>query len=287
MMPWTDRAGNFSPFKTAVLAVLLIPALLISYYFAAGLLGPRPITEAIHETGDWAIRFLWLSLAITPLRRIGQWPKFIIVRRMIGVAAFFYAMTHFLLYITDQKWDLWRVSSEIVLRFYLTIGFISLLGLAALAATSTDAAVKRLGKKWNQLHKIVYAIAILTGLHFFLQTKADVFEATIMAGLFILLMSYRIAHWRGFSLSSLWVLAGLAVFAGLATAGIEYAWYALATGVPPERVLAANLQFSYTIRPAWWTLAIGLSVAIAAFVRSFFVKADAPRGRRAASTLKA
>ena len=116
-------------------------------------------------------------------------------------------------------------------------------------------------------------------MHFFIQSKADVYEPTLMAGFFLLLMLYRLAHWRGFSLASPLVLAAIAVLAALGTAAIEYAWYGIATGVPPGRVLAANLQFSFSIRPAWWVLATGLGVTLLA-VRAALVR---QAGRRAAA----
>lgn len=289
--PWTDRSGKFSTLKAVVLAGLCLPALILAFQALAGglvsanplgPLGARPITQAIHETGDWAIRFLVLSLAVTPLRRIAQWPKLILVRRMIGLAALFYGLTHLTLYIADQKWNLAHVASEIVLRFYLTIGFVALLGLAVLGATSTDAAIKKLGGNWNRLHKIVYAIGVLAAVHFFLQTKADVYQATLLAGLFLMLMLYRLAHWRGLSLSSPLVLVGIAIVAGLLTAAVEFAWYGIATGIPPLRVLSANLHFSYQIRPAWWVLAVGLGAAVVALARPYFGEKQKQGGRRAA-----
>lgn len=291
MMPWTDRAGKLSPLKLAVFVGTLIPAFLLAYYAVAGfpkgavtssLLGPRPFSAAILHTGDWTIRFLMLSLAVTPLRRIGQWPKLILVRRMLGVAALSYALGHLTLYFFDMNWDLWRVASEIALRIYLTIGFVALLGLVALGSTSTDAAIRRLGRNWNRLHKIVYGIAILAGVHFFMQSKADVYQPTLIAGFFVLLMAYRLAHWRGLSLNSPLVLVGIALGAALATAVVEVAWYGLATGVPPMRVLSANLQFSYSIRPAWWVLAMGLAVALLGYVRQPG-RAEPQRGRRTAA----
>jgi sulfoxide reductase heme-binding subunit YedZ len=227
------------------------------------------VTEAIHEAGTWAIRFLLLSLAVTPLRRIADWPKLIIVRRMIGLAALFYALAHLSLYIVDQNLDLVRVASEIARRVYLAIGFAALLGLCGLGATSTDAAIRRLGRNWNRLHRIVYPIGILAGLHFFMQTKADVFEATLTGGLFVLLMTYRLLHWRRLSLASPFVLLGGAIVAAILTAGLEYAWYGLATGIAPLRVLAANLHFSYSIRPAWWVLLVGAAISALPIVRPY------------------
>jgi len=280
MTPWTDRSGKFSTLKATVFAGLCLPAIWIAWRAVSGDLGPRPIDEAILRTGDWTIRFLWLSLAVTPLRFIAGWPKLILVRRMLGVGAMCYALTHFTLYALDQRFDLARIASEIVLRFYLTIGFVAVVGLVALGATSTDAAIRRLGGNWNRLHKIVYLIAPLAAFHFFIQSKADVFEPTLMAGFLLLLMLYRVARWRGFAITSLPVLVTIAVVAALGTVAIEYAWYALATGVPPGRVLAANLQFSYSIRPAWWVLATGLALALIAVVRARIGgRQAAPRGR--------
>src|SRR5262245_14459025 len=135
----------------AVLWVLIaVPAALTAYDFAMGNLGARPVTEAIHQIGLWGIRFLFLALAITPLRQLWRWNRLAVWRLNIGVASFFYLVVHFLLYVFDQKFDLAKVASEIVLRYYLTIGFIALLGLAALAVTSTDAMTRRLGgKRWR------------------------------------------------------------------------------------------------------------------------------------------
>ena len=117
---------------------------------------------------------------------------------MIGVGAFFYIAAHLTLYIADQSYDLRKVASEIVLRLYLTIGFIALLGLAVLAATSTDAMVKRLGgMNWRRLHQIIYVIGLLALIHYFQQTKADVSVPVFVSGLFTWLMGYRlIAWWR-------------------------------------------------------------------------------------------
>lgn len=279
MTPWTDRNGKFSALKALVLAGILAPAAMILWSWEARLLGPRPVTVAIHETGDWAIRFLLLSLAVTPLRRIADWPRLILVRRMLGLAALSYVVAHVLLYVIDQKWDLWRVGREIALRLYLTIGFAALLGLVALGLTSTDAMIRRLGRDWNRLHKIVYAIGILGAIHFFMQTKADVYQATLMCGLFILLMLYRVAHWGGLSLNRPLVLAGIAALAGLGTAVAEFAWYGVATGVPPLRVLAANLDFTFQVRPSWWVMAVGLGVASVAWGRPYVGGKRAPRGR--------
>lgn len=278
-LPWNDRAGRLSTLKLIVFIGLLLPGLWTAWRLGMGTIGSKPLTIANHETGDWAIRFLILSLAVTPLRRIADWPRLILVRRMIGLAALGYAIAHVLLYVADQNWKLWTVATEIALRIYLTIGFVALAGLIALGVTSTDAMIRRLGKRWNRLHSLVYGIAVLGVLHFFMQSKIDVSQATLMAGFFLLLMGYRVAQRRGWPLQSPLVLAALAVAAGLATAGVEGLWYAVATGVQPERVLLANLQFAYRISPAWWVFAAGLAVAAIPLVRRLLPGGDARRGR--------
>ncbi|MBA5778610.1 sulfoxide reductase heme-binding subunit YedZ [Stappia sp. F7233] len=260
-LPWTERNGRFSSLKFIAFAATLAPGLYLVFGLLTNTLGPKPVTIALHETGDWAIRFLFLSLLITPLRRIAAWNRLVNIRRMLGLAAAAYALLHLGLYVVDQAFDLSKIASEIVLRFYLTIGFVALVGLMALGVTSTDGAIRRMGQNWHRLHKLTYGIAILAAFHFFLQSKSDVTEATLMAGFYVALMLYRAAQKRGFNLASPVVLAVIAALAGLATAGIEYLWYALATGIPAERVLAANLDFRYSIRPAWWVFGTGMAFA--------------------------
>lgn len=281
-LPWTDRAGRLSPLKLTVFAALFVPALLLAYDAATNNLGSKPTTEAIHEAGDWAIRILLVSLAVTPLRRIADWPRLILVRRMIGLGALAYAVLHLGLYAFEQDWKWWTIGREIVVRIYLLIGFVALLGLVALGATSTDAAIRRLGRAWNRLHRLAYPIAALGILHFFMQSKIDVSEATLMAGLFVLLMGYRLAQARGLPLASPLVLAAVAVGSALATALIEVLWYAAATGVPWQRILAANLQFAFRISPAWWVLATGIAVALLPLARRLLPGTPAPRRGRVA-----
>ncbi len=257
MTPLTDRQGKFSPLKATTLTLALLPAAVIAYWFFTHQLGPLPVKEALRHVGDWTIRLLVITLALTPLQRVLNYPKISLIRRMLGVTTFTYALTHFLLYIVNSKYDLVFVASEIILRFYLTIGFVALVGLSLLAGTSFDSAVRKLGKKWKMLHRLVYAIAVLGLLHYFIQTKIDVSPATLMAGFFILLMIYRIFISRRVALTPS-VLAISAGLAGLLTAITEFAWYALATGVDPWRIAQANLMFSFGLRPAVIVLLVGL-----------------------------
>ncbi len=140
-MPWRDRTGAFSPFKAVVFAALFLPALLLAEAAWTATLGPKPWQAATHDSGTWAIRLLLLSLAVTPARQILRQARIAELRRMIGVACFAYVMLHLVIYAGDLAFDWLKVASEILRRIYLTIGFVALLGLAALAATSTDGAV--------------------------------------------------------------------------------------------------------------------------------------------------
>jgi len=271
-VPWRDFSGRLSPLKLAVFVALFGPALWTLMAFQLGWLGPRAFNEAIHRIGLWTIRFLFIALAITPLRQILQWPRLLLVRRMVGVAAFAYAFTHLTLYTADQMFDLVKVASEIVLRIYLTIGIIAVLGLAALAATSTDAMIKRLGaRRWQALHRIGYVIAGLAAVHYWMQSKLEIWEPTIMAGIYAWLMGFRLlARFVGVRgrLSLRWV-AGLAVIAAALTAFGEAAYFRLAYGVDPMRVLDANLSLATGIRPAPIVLALGLAVAAAGAIRAW------------------
>src|SRR5215470_9121725 len=179
MALWHDRRGRFSPLRAATLVLLVAPFLALLYFTATHQLGPRARTEAIHEMGLWSIRFLLLSLFITPMRRIARYAVLVDVRRMIGVASFLYIALHLVLYTADQVFDFGKVVSEIVLRYYLTIGFTAWLGLAVLAATSNDYSVRGLGGiRWRQWHRLIYPIAVLGCIHYFMQSKLEVFEPT-------------------------------------------------------------------------------------------------------------
>jgi sulfoxide reductase heme-binding subunit YedZ len=270
MAPWLDRSGRFSPFKTAVFVALFLPGAWIAFAYVTGRLEPLPFTQAIHHAGLWAIRLLIVTLAVTPFRRLFHWPELIQIRRMIGVGAFAYAIAHLSLYVIDQSFDLGKVASEIALRFYLTIGFVALVGLSALAATSTDGMLRRLGgRRWRRLHKLVYPIALLGVVHYFLQSKANVSEPTVVAGIFLWLMGYRALHAMLGEERRMPVAAvfALAVAAGLVTALGEAVYFWARMGADPLRVLAADLVFRFGPRPAWFVLAITLAVAAIALVR--------------------
>ncbi|HJS84692.1 MAG TPA: protein-methionine-sulfoxide reductase heme-binding subunit MsrQ [Acetobacteraceae bacterium] len=264
-VPWRDRQGRLSWLKIAVLAGCIAPGAVIACRLWLGDAGPKPITEAIHVTGLWTIRFLLISLALSPARLVFEWPRAPLIRRIVGVTASCYALAHLSLYIVDQNGRLLTVVSEIIHRFYLTIGFVALLGLIALAATSTDGATRRMGKGWKRLHRWAYPIAGLGLLHYFIQTKANVGEPIIFAGLFLWLMLWRLlpARWAG----TLWILPPLALAAALLAAGVEFAWYSLATGINAARVLAAEAALRFGIRPAQWVAISGAAIVALAVLR--------------------
>jgi sulfoxide reductase heme-binding subunit YedZ len=272
MAPWYDRAGRLSPLKLLVFISLFLPALWLAGLALTQSLGARPLNTAIHFAGLWMVRFLMITLAITPARKLFRWGQLILVRRMLGVAAFAYGLLHLGLYIVDQNLDLARVASEIWLRIYLTIGFVALLGLTALAVTSTDGWVRRLGgKRWQWLHRIVYPVGVLALIHFFMQAKLNVSDAAWMSGFFLWLMGYRIwDRWGQFG--SIPSLLGLAALSAVATALVEAGWYAIATQVPALKVLEANLGFAAGLRPAWWVLIVALGVTLAVALRRAFMK---------------
>jgi sulfoxide reductase heme-binding subunit YedZ len=265
-MPWLDPAGRFSPFKLTVFVLLFVPAAFIAVNYVQGALGARPLNQAIHEIGNWTLKLILLSLAITPGRRLLNWPRLMQVRRMVGVAAFAYAAVHLSLYVVDEAFDLRKVVVEIALRIYLTIGFVALLILTAMAVTSTDGMVRRLGgRRWRHLHRFVYLAALLGVIHFFMQTKFNVSEPWVMAGLFGWLMACRLpvpqAFRRGWQADA-WP-ALLAVLAALGTAIGETIYFWIKVGAPPARVLQANLSFAHGARPAWIVLAICLGIVVA------------------------
>jgi sulfoxide reductase heme-binding subunit YedZ len=277
--PWRERNGSFSWFRAGILLAVCLPGIVTAVQYFAGFFPVRPITEIIHATGLWTIRLLMISLAVTPFRQSFRWPRLVTVRRMIGVAAFSYAVLHIVFYAADNMFDLSKVASEIALRIYLTIGFAALLILGALALTSTDGMVKRLGgRAWARLHRWVYLAGVLAAIHFFMQSKQNVSEPLVIAGLFLWMMGYRVVLWLGSSerAGALSTLAGLGVLATLATAFGEAAYYHFRSNAPFLRVLEADINFQAGIRPAWVVLGIAMAVVVIAAWRQW------QRGRQGA-----
>ena len=271
-----DPAGRFSWLKAAALLGVLVPAAVLVLRWRTHDLGPRPDTEAIHVAGLWAVRFLVLTLAVTPARAVLDWSRVVMLRRMFGVSAACYAVLHLTLYALDQRWRLLHVASEIALRFYLTIGFIALVGLLAQAITSTDGWQRRLGRRWKKLHKLVYPIGVLALFHYGIQSKADVTNMVFLAGLFAWLAGWRLLkrRWQ----QRVWPLVPLALGAGAAASVIEAAWYAVRNHVDPMLVWTTNFDLSYGPRPAVWVLVVGVLVSALAALRRLRKRRAMPRG---------
>jgi len=276
---WRDAAGRLSWLRICVLLLLFVPLGIAAYDFNFNLeaVGARPINNVIHRAGFWALVFLLLTLAITPLRRIARFNQLVDVRRMMGVGAFVYAACHISLYVADQMFDLWKVASEIVLRLYLTIGFVALLGLTALAVTSTDGMVRRLGgKSWQRLHNIVYVIGILALIHYFQQTKADETVPTFVAALFTWMIGYRllVRLRKTRDEPPPWMLLVLSVVVGALTLVGESIGLSIAFHAPFMRVLQSAFDIDWTdptsLRPGWLVLGAGLIVVVLDVVRARF-----------------
>jgi len=165
-------------------------------WFGASL-GADPVKELEHECGKTALNLLLLTLAVTPVRNILGLPQLLRLRRMLGLFAFFYAVMHFAVYVVlDLELNWSTLGADIAKRPYITIGFTALLLLMPLAATSTNGMMRRLGRRWTQLHRLIYVIAILGVWHFYWQVKRDVREPLIYAGILALLLLYRVVRSR-------------------------------------------------------------------------------------------
>ncbi len=177
--------------KPVLFVLLLVPFLLLLFDIFSGNL-IEPIEEITNPTGQWALRFLLLSLLITPLNKILPF-SIIKYRRMIGVFSFFYACLHLSIFLIDQQFNAAYILEDIVDRPYITIGFSAFILLLVLAMTSTRKMVKRLGKRWKKIHKSVYLIAILAMVHFYWQAKSALdIEPMIYAVITLLLLSFRV-----------------------------------------------------------------------------------------------
>ncbi len=259
-IPWRDRRGRLCPVRIPALAIMLSPLLLLAWDVAMDQLGD--LEELTHFTGRWSLRFLLVSLAITPIGRVLYWQKLYQTRRMIGLGALAWAGVHVLLYVIDHDGMLDRIIEEIVKRFYLTIGAVAVLGMVALAFTSTDGWIRYLGNGWKRLHRLVFPLTVLAVLHAVIQAKTDASEPLMMAGLLLWLVAWRLlpmpqALW-------LWVLAALSLAAGVATAGLEYLWYANFTRLPAARIFMANFDPDLAPRAALMVMLIPLGFLVLA-----------------------
>lgn len=184
-------------FKAVLFVLCLAPLARLGVLAYSDGLGANPIEFIIRSLGTWALTFLLITLAITPLRRLTGWNAALRLRRMLGLYAFFYACLHFLFYVgVDQFFDFAAIFKDIVKRPFITVGFTCLLLLIPLAVTSTNAMQRRLGgKRWQQLHRLVYLIAAGGVLHYFWLVKKDTTQPAIYALMLFVLLGFRIV-WR-------------------------------------------------------------------------------------------
>jgi sulfoxide reductase heme-binding subunit YedZ len=179
--------------KLGLLALALVPFALLLHGAVNGGLGANPVETLTHSTGEWTLRFLLLTLAITPLRRLSGWTVLQRFRRMLGLLAFFYAGLHFAVWaVLDQSLSWSAILDDVVKRPYITVGFAAFLMLIPLALTSTRGMMRRLGRNWQRLHRLVYPIAVLGVLHFIWLVKADWREPAIYAGILAVLLLARL-----------------------------------------------------------------------------------------------
>ncbi len=181
--------------KPLVFAASLVPAI-FAFTDAFGItdgLGVNAVEDIQDRFGNWGLRFILVTLAVTPLRQLTGWNWLARFRRMLGLFAFFYVAMHFLTWLVlDQELLLSAIVEDIGERTFITAGFAAFLLLAALAATSTAGARRRLGRRWQRLHRAVYVAAILGVVHFWWQVKADIREPAVYAAILTVLLGYRV-----------------------------------------------------------------------------------------------
>ena len=187
-----SRRG-LSPVKIALFLVCLLPLVRLIVLGMRGGLGANPIEFITHSTGTWALVGLLLTLSITPLRRLTGWTFLLRHRRMLGLFAFFYASLHLMTYLwLDQFFDLEGIVRDVVKRPFVTAGFAGFVLLAPLALTSTQAMMRRLGRHWQQLHRLIYVAAGLGVLHYVWLVKRDLTQPLIYGGLLGVLLFFRL-----------------------------------------------------------------------------------------------
>ncbi len=185
-----------SVLKAFLFVLCLLPFIFLTWGLFTDNLGANPIETLTRSSGLWALRFLLITLLVSPIRWYTGLTAIVKYRRMLGLYVFFYASVHMLLYLgLDQLFDIQDIWKDIVKRPFITVGFISFILLIPLVITSTNKMMKRLGgKRWKQLHRLTYLIATLSCIHFFMLVKADIREPVIYSMLLIALFTVRLFH---------------------------------------------------------------------------------------------
>lgn len=179
--------------KPATFVLCLLPLMLAVLAVSQNQLGANPVESLLQLTGEWGLRFLLITLAVTPVQFIFRWAWVARLRRMLGLFAFFYAVVHMLIWLVldhRMEWDL--VWQEIIEKKFIAVGFVALLGLLPLAMTSNRLAIRKLGKRWKPLHRLVYPLTLLAVVHYLWQVKAnDIFEPLTYLVVLLLLLAWR------------------------------------------------------------------------------------------------
>jgi sulfoxide reductase heme-binding subunit YedZ len=179
--------------KAALFAVCLAPVLWMAWGVYRGDVGPNPVEYITHGTGDWTLRFLLITLAVTPVRRLAGLPWLIRYRRMLGLFAFFYGCLHFAIYLwLDKVFDWQEIWKDIYKRPFITAGFTAFALMVPLAITSTKGWVRRLGgKRWALLHRLVYVSGVAAVVHYYWLVKSDIREPLLYGVILMILLMYR------------------------------------------------------------------------------------------------
>ena len=180
-------------FRSSVFLLSTIPFIIITYKIFLNKLGPEPIKEITHHTGEWTLLFLIFTLSMSPLKQITNMNIWISVRRMLGLFAFFYASLHMLTYVgLDYRFDMNEISKDILTKRFIFVGFAAWLLLVPLALTSSKKMMSVLKQYWKKLHRLIYLIAILGVTHFIWLVKKDVTEPLIYLLIILFLLAFRI-----------------------------------------------------------------------------------------------
>ncbi len=183
--------------KPGLFFLYLSPMLWIIWNAVYGDLGANPVESVTHQTGDWALRLLILTLAITPLRRLTGYSPIIRYRRMTGLFTYFYASCHFLIwFLADQSLDFIAMFDDVIKRPYISMGFLAFVLLTALAITSNKWSIRKLGNQWRVLHRLIYVIILIVILHYLWLVKANYLEPLVYAFIASILLLLRL-HWGG------------------------------------------------------------------------------------------
>jgi methionine sulfoxide reductase heme-binding subunit len=183
--------------KAALFVLCLLPVLHLLWNFQHDALGANPVERITHRTGDWTIRFLMITLTVTPLRKVFKLPKVALFRRMLGLFAFFYGFLHLMTWAwLDKSFDWREMGNDVLKRRFITMGMTALALMIPLAITSTAGWVRRLGfVRWQKLHRLIYFSASAAVIHYYWLVKSDVREPLLYFGILVVLMTYRLAVW--------------------------------------------------------------------------------------------